>query len=326
MANTFARLVPNDTKLAALAFWSAAVVPFVVVKLVSHEWAAAGAAILALLPALAILWLRVQRGRMPRAAVMVPMVTVINAVVIVAAARLPAEPSYWVFPFLILNFLLLGVRFGGSLSLVLIAAGTLNLWSGGAPDSAFAFLKAGALAFVFLLLVSRTLVDNWLRMEQLAHVDPLTGLANRRALEQTLRAMDAEGGGAMVPASVILMDLDHFKALNDRFGHLRGDSILALLAENLADWVRRDDRVFRFGGEEFLIVAPRTDAPDALRLAERIRGRVQALKPQDALRLTLSCGVAERHASEPAEQWLERADRALYRAKNNGRNRCCSAN
>lgn len=150
--------------------------------------------------------------------------------------------------------------------------------------------------------------------------DPLTGLLNRRALERlrndtrALRRLEASG------YSMVLLDIDHFKQINDRHGHLLGDQALRLVAEALLACLREADLAVRYGGEEFLLLLPGTPLPGAFEVAERIRESVAALALPFAL--TVSAGVSARSSSEDTpEQVFERADQALYRAKSSGRNR-----
>ena len=150
-----------------------------------------------------------------------------------------------------------------------------------------------------------------------ARLDAVTGLGNRRALD------DALGALAGHRLAAVLLDLDHFKAYNDRFGHLAGDAALARVGELLRETVRADDLVFRYGGEEFLVLIPGADEAGASRLAERIRHAVRD-DPRTGLEgLTISAGVAvaDRFSASDPVPLLRRADSALYRAKRDGRDR-----
>lgn len=161
------------------------------------------------------------------------------------------------------------------------------------------------------------------RHEQLLHSarrDELTGLLNRAALAQLRRDpewMERLGGGTF---SLVLLDIDHFKQVNDRHGHLLGDRALREVAAVVRDSVREHDIAVRFGGEEFLIVLPGTELANAAEIAHRIREQVAAAVLP--FPLTVSAGVAAGHAGHDVpERVFDRADQALYRAKANGRNR-----
>jgi diguanylate cyclase len=157
-------------------------------------------------------------------------------------------------------------------------------------------------------------------MRRLANTDALTGLANRRqAEEQLLRELRrAERYGRRF--SVLMMDLDRFKELNDRFGHLAGDDVLVDLARRIQRMVRGSDTIARWGGEEFLLLAPETALADARRLAEMIRLHVDTHTLADRYRATISLGVASYRPGDSVQSVIARADAALYEAKRSGRN------
>jgi diguanylate cyclase (GGDEF)-like protein len=173
------------------------------------------------------------------------------------------------------------------------------------------------------------------RLAQLSITDPLTGLANRRQLDVSLHdeAERAQRMGA--PLSLLMVDIDHFKQYNDRYGHHEGDRCLQRVATQFHRNVRDTDLAARYGGEEFVIVMPNTDPASARQAAERIRLAVTALAEPSTTtdrRVTVSIGVATLQPAEPLDRdevaqpdhLVERADAALYRAKRTGRNRVCS--
>ncbi|HVI60398.1 MAG TPA: sensor domain-containing diguanylate cyclase [Luteimonas sp.] len=150
--------------------------------------------------------------------------------------------------------------------------------------------------------------------------DPLTGLLNRAALGKLRanpRAMQRLGAGAYTLA---LVDIDHFKQVNDRHGHLLGDRALRAVAQVVAGGIREGDVAVRYGGEEFLLVLPDTPLAGAFEVAERIRGAAMELALPFALTVSIGLASGDPAADEP-EQVFERADQALYRAKAGGRNR-----
>lgn len=165
------------------------------------------------------------------------------------------------------------------------------------------------------------------RMREEAYTDALTGLRNRRALDLELKRLTREGGAAAQPISMLIIDIDHFKRFNDLRGHLFGDRVLQSVAQAIADQVSDAQLAARFGGEEFTVLLPDSDRHSACMLAESIRIAVAGVvlgRVGDAPTLrgvTVSVGVAQRAAGESVDDWFERADRALYRAKHGGRNR-----
>lgn len=158
----------------------------------------------------------------------------------------------------------------------------------------------------------------------LSDVDELTGLLNRAALDRDIGREVAQSRRTGIPFSVAILDADHFKHVNDDHGHAFGDFVLEELAERLEDSLRPRDRVYRYGGEEFLVLLPETPLDEAVRAVERLRKAVCAEPIADGTALahqTISAGVAEVSADEGADAVLERADKALYKAKEDGRNR-----
>jgi diguanylate cyclase (GGDEF)-like protein len=155
-----------------------------------------------------------------------------------------------------------------------------------------------------------------------AATDALTGLPNRRAVEDTMKRMVAQSARSGAPLAALLLDLDHFKTINDLCGHDRGDEVLAAVGVALGKVLRESDFAGRYGGEEFLLLLPATDRQGALDVAEKIRATVAAIRVPDVKRITASVGVAVLPSDAVDAVTLFRsADRALYRAKSNGRDR-----
>ena len=157
-----------------------------------------------------------------------------------------------------------------------------------------------------------------------AHTDPLTGVCNRAALDKALprefsiaRRQDSE-------LSLLMIDIDHFKAINDQHGHVAGDCVLRDIAQRIGDTIRATDILFRYGGEEFLVVLSNTDGAGTELLGERLR-RALADMPctcdETEIPVTISLGGATLNDSESIQDLLKRADDSLYQAKDSGRNR-----
>ena len=161
-------------------------------------------------------------------------------------------------------------------------------------------------------------------LRQMAHLssfaelraDPLTGINNRRAFDETLSAQLTELGRYPAPLSIAMIDVDCFKQVNDKHGHLQGDRVLQELANGLKSSIRQCDFLARYGGEEFVVLMPRTEIRPACNLAERIRAAVAGNTA-----MTVSIGLAEWLPGDTASTLVSRADAAMYAAKENGRNR-----
>jgi diguanylate cyclase (GGDEF)-like protein len=187
--------------------------------------------------------------------------------------------------------------------------------------------EAGLLALVALMLLTLVLTRPLLRAfrwteEQAseARIDALTGLANRRAVEEILAAEIARAQRFSHQLAVVLLDLDRFKEINDSFGHAAGDVMLRAVSRLLTSLARQGDTVARWGGEEFVVVLPETDLPGAQRFAERLRRTIEAHTVGD-MQTSTSCGVATMLPDDTVDELIGAADQALYRAKANGRNR-----
>lgn len=154
--------------------------------------------------------------------------------------------------------------------------------------------------------------------------DPLTGVNNRSSLDCSLRREIDLARRHDTPLSMVVIDVDHFKAINDRFGHLIGDCVLRDVAQTIARVVRCTDMVFRYGGEEFVVLLSNATLEGAQRLAERIRRSVESLQGRYGERTipaTISLGIACLEADDDASSLFQRADHAMLEAKKSGRNR-----
>lgn len=153
--------------------------------------------------------------------------------------------------------------------------------------------------------------------------DPLTGAGNRVAMKQTMEREVELAHRHELELSVLMLDLDHFKSINDTYGHSVGDSVLQQTVKAITHTVRQTDICFRFGGEEFLIVLSNTPKQDSLLVADRIRQAISDMAPKTPsgpIKITASVGCATLRPSDSRDQLLERADAALYKAKEEGRN------
>lgn len=161
------------------------------------------------------------------------------------------------------------------------------------------------------------------QVQQAALTDALTHVPNKRALDEALSRESHLGDRHQQACTLILCDLDHFKKVNDTYGHVIGDHILKATAKELVRATRNSDAVFRFGGEEFAILLPHTEEAEARKVAERIRQYISGIMVncgEHQVATTASAGIATRMAGETSDQWVARADEALYRAKAQGRN------
>lgn len=162
-------------------------------------------------------------------------------------------------------------------------------------------------------------------LERMANIDSLTGLLNRGAILRKLSEQMKHAKRYRNELSLSLLDIDHFKKVNDQYGHLTGDDVLEQVAILMWQNIRDADIIGRYGGEEFIIILPRTDLSSALNVAERVRKMIEASKMKDSegnmFGITVSQGISIYKLGEDEHSLISRADNALYKAKENGRNR-----
>ncbi|HEX2139858.1 MAG TPA: GGDEF domain-containing protein [Woeseiaceae bacterium] len=292
--------------------------PFLVIRLVNGEWVMA-AVDAAIIGAFAFLGLSVLRPRRVRfASVCIAILCVVGMLTTIYVQE--ERQVFWAYPALLAVFYL--VKPGEA---VLIAAVTILAL---APELVptteplrlttifITLIMTSTFAYAFAFL-TRGQRDQLL---VLARKDPLTGVGNRRALDEKLAEVCASQTRSNVPASMLLLDIDNFKEINDEFGHAAGDQILVRLTEVIELRIRVTDSLYRIGGEEFVVVLEGQKKDQARRLAEQLRTLVEANELAPGGTVTISLGVAELGPGERPEQWLRRADVALYESKRSGRN------
>jgi len=177
-----------------------------------------------------------------------------------------------------------------------------------------------ARAFVFM---SKKVHEQILTLEHSSRTDPLTNIKNRIALDEALIQVKYNFERYDMDASVIMIDLDNFKTINDEYGHLTGDKTLIQLSRLLVRLTRKSDIVGRWGGEEFLIICPNTSLESGKILAESIRKKIESHEFESIKRLTSSFGVSAFQKEVSIEKLIDSADKALYQAKKMGRNHVC---
>ncbi len=168
----------------------------------------------------------------------------------------------------------------------------------------------------------KKLAEEKAQIEQESIIDPLTQVYNRRLLDEILDKYTALTSRKKIPLSCILIDIDHFKKINDTFGHQTGDDVLFKLAQTLKNYLRDNDVVFRYGGEEFLLLLQGSGIDGAFQVAERLRKLInETISLPDGQYITISAGCAEYINNERKDIFIKRTDEALYKAKTTGRNR-----
>ncbi|WP_411834804.1 diguanylate cyclase [Pseudoxanthomonas mexicana] len=249
----------------------------------------------------------------------------INSAACVAANHfIGAEALTWVYLVLLTNFFIADGRFALVVNLLMMGLLWLLPGSGTEGFHAIPVLATAALTTLFSYLFAVRIQDDRSQLQTLAAIDALSGVPNRRTMERVLAQVVADRRGERRYGLVVL-DVDHFKEVNDRYGHAAGDAAIADLAAILRFEMRRGDQVFRFGGEEFVMLL-RVDDRHALETAaERLRKAVRNSLRGPGGRITVSLGAAMLACEEDWHDWFSRADAALYRAKSGGRDSCMMA-
>jgi diguanylate cyclase (GGDEF)-like protein len=248
------------------------------------------------------------------------------AAVCEAVLRLGVSGSFWAFPMVLVAYFVLSRRAALLFSGVVLVACTAVVWRMLGPLVAARFAGALLLTILMVNVVLNVLADLQRALVQQTLTDPLTGAYNRRHLAQQLGQLARPGADVYGMNALLAIDIDHFKTINDRHGHAAGDAVLVALVATLSARKRQSDMLFRTGGEEFVLLLPRTSALDAQQVAESLRARIAETPLLPGHPITVSVGVGVQQPQHQADDWLGAADRALYQAKHNGRNRVeCSA-
>ncbi len=227
----------------------------------------------------------------------------------------------WAYPTVMLFYFMQPRRIATLAGLLVLVVGSGIVYTN--TDLAYAGRFAASLALTIIIVYVIIGVLQNLQQELLGQIvtDPLTGAFNRRHMDSVLGDGVERHRRIGAPASLLLVDIDHFKLINDRHGHNVGDKVLKNLVALIKMRSRKLDRLFRMGGEEFLVFLPDTSMTASIISAEHLRSAVAAASLADGVTATVSIGVAEYQAGETQESWIKRADDALYRAKESGRNR-----
>jgi diguanylate cyclase (GGDEF)-like protein len=297
----------------------AGITPFVAYRFVNGE-AMVGVVDSAIVVALAGTLLHVWRGGdVERASMFVVVATTVGCLVVGHIVGLSG--AFWSYPAITAAFLLVRrerALVAASLLILLLAL------DGSAFPSTLArlmYLASATVTCMLAFVFARHTALQREQLEMLASRDPLTGAPNRRAMARELHIAAESFRRHRVPVSLLVMDLDHFKRINDALGHEAGDSVLVDFARLVQSRCRAGDRLFRYGGEEFVLLLPGTGVEGLAPLAEALRAAVASGLRSAGEAVTVSVGAAALRPDEDNAHWLARADAAMYEAKHRGRDR-----
>lgn len=317
------RRLRTDFRFAIIVLFASvavlAIVPFGIYRMVHGQWAVAAvdAAIVGfLLATLAHAW---RGGDIDRMAPWVVAGYTFGCLAIAVLLGLPGV--MWMYPVILANFMLLPWRG----AVVVSALGVLALLViPGTFDSTahvILFLITATLAGTLASIFAYRTESQRMQLEALASRDPLTGAFNRRTLDDELGIAIADARRQDTACGLAMLDLDHFKHVNDRFGHEAGDQVLVEFTRVIDAAIRPGDRLFRYGGEEFVLLMPDVDAGALAARCDELRRRVSGTLDTPGGPITVSIGAAVLRPGESAQAWLSRADAAVYQAKRQGRDR-----
>ena len=241
------------------------------------------------------------------------------------AINLGVNGLFWIYPLILFNFFMVspGKALVATILVLISLVGYSQLTPGTVFESDYqmiSFLVTGMMASALTFVFAYRTNSQRDQLQQLAILDPLTGARNRRSMNDELRIAASLHRRHGNTYGVLIMDLDHFKRINDNYGHQAGDQVLVDFVELIKRSSRKENRLFRFGGEEFLLLLPNTTFADLLAAAEQLQLQIAQHLRGPGGPVTMSIGGALMRADEHWEDMLQRADERLYQAKNAGRN------
>ena len=246
----------------------------------------------------------------------------VSSGVAVAMTHILGQPGlYGMFSVLLTSFLLVDRRKAAAIAAAALFVVAVDGRAITSLTELVSFLVNGTLVSLFSYIFAARTESQRHQLESLATHDALTGLHNRRAMESELRIAIETFRRNHVGVGLVMLDLDHFKRINDTFGHDAGDKVLIAFAAILSHATRKVDRVFRYGGEEFVMLFPGVNVTGLRTVTQNLRTRIAAELEGPDGRVTTSLGAALLRPNEEEQEWLARADAALYQAKAAGRDR-----
>lgn len=228
----------------------------------------------------------------------------------------------WLFGALVGNFLMADRHLAVTASALMIGSVALHPETFPNRTEYVTFIAVGTMVSLFSLIFSARVDSQHSELARIAERDGLTGALNRRSLDRNLAAIRIQNGAAHRPHSLVMIDIDDFKTLNDTHGHEAGDRVLVRLTELIGSNTRGSDRFYRYGGEEFVLLLDQTTLEQAQVAVDNLRDVLARNLKGPAGPVTVSMGLAERQPGEACDDWLCRADRALLEAKRAGKD-CC---
>lgn len=287
----------------------------------THDRIALGLGSLAIVALLGFNGWSISRGKYTSWPTLVALVPAIVFFLTLSIRRQGMIGVLWCYPATLSFYIMLPERRAWAANLLLLVVVVPLCWFHFDRELVIRIAATLIAVSAFSAIFIRAIAEQQLKLEVMATTDALTGLLNRVVLNGVLDQAIRQGGRSGAPMSLLALDIDHFKSINDTFGHDAGDEALRKVGQLLSHRLRGSDSVFRLGGEEFLALLFDTGFGDAQRVAEELRHTFEAQPFIKDRTLTVSIGVATLAKEETADQWMKRVDERLYSAKQNGRNR-----
>ena len=262
-----------------------------------------------------------RRAPIPFAFLLLPGV----AAVALTLAKQDIHGAFWSYPLVFLAFFVVRRNVANAIGVGILVAGTSLLALSEEFGTTLRYFLSLGLCLVVINIMLGVIESLHSRLVEQTVTDPLTGAFNRRHLDANIEELIERHRRTSAPASALLIDIDHFKRINDRLGHDAGDEVLKGLVALIEERRRKLDILFRQGGEEFVLLLPDTRVAEACVVAEKLRAGLEKSHIFSRARVTVSVGAGELHDNDTAKEWMKRLDEALYRAKEGGRNRVVSA-
>ena len=295
-----------------------ALVPFAYLRTLESHWAMAFVD-LGIVCIMSLLFLYVYVSRRVRTAGVFLALGFVSAA-LMTTLLLGVGHVFWAYPALIVAFFMLDTRHAMILGVGFVVC-FLGILSKELP---LLNLATVCLTLVITILLanafSLTSRRQQIALSVMANIDPLTGVGNRRALNQKIDSVTAIHRRSSSPASLLILDIDYFKKINDLHGHVMGDQILVEIADHIRRYTRATESVYRYGGEEFVVIAEQTGLEAAAVLGENLRYSIEQRVFSSGIKLTVSIGITELQNGQGRQGWLGDADALLFQAKGKGRN------
>ncbi|MFK8011027.1 MAG: GGDEF domain-containing protein [Marinicellaceae bacterium] len=299
------------------------ILPFTIYRALKQDWFVAGLD-LGVVIGMSLIFVYVYRTNNVKVASLILILVALSANVVSFYYK-GISQVYWIYPAMLSAYYIMNPRKGLLINFIMLSFYipklVLSLEAVNVSTILVTIVITNMIAFVF----ASGLRKQEMMLRKLASEDYLTGTGNRRALSIELEKLKQYLKNHDRTATMVLTDLDHFKKVNDEFGHMRGDDVLVKLAGLLKSHYKNNEKIFRYGGEEFLILCPDTSLEDAFKESQSIRKLIKESIVINQNELTVSLGVAEYIKEETMDDWIRRVDLALYRAKNEGRDRVIKA-